>query len=93
MAYAFVQDIDGGDWDHYERIVKEAGGERPAGLVVHVAGPTTTGVRVIEVWDSEDACQRFMSERLLPARDRVLAEDRLQPIQPRIDELDVQHVW
>jgi hypothetical protein len=93
MPYAFVQDIEGGDWDTYQAITEEAGDERPEGLVVHVAGPTDTGVRLIDVWESEEACQRFLSERLLPARAKVLADRGFEPMTPRIDVLDVQHVW
>jgi hypothetical protein len=37
------------------------------GLIVHVAGPTDEGVRVIEVWTSEGAWRRFREERLAPA--------------------------
>lgn len=40
----------------------------PVGLVVHIAGPTDEGVRVINVWESEQAWRRFQNERLEPAR-------------------------
>lgn len=93
MSYAFVQDIEGGDWETYQQIVKEAGDQRPAGLVIHVAGPTEGGVRLIDVWESEEACQRFMAERLEPARARVLASRGFTPMEPRIEVLDVQHEW
>jgi hypothetical protein len=29
------------------------------GLLVHVAGEGTSGFRVVDVWESEDACNRF----------------------------------
>lgn len=93
MTIAVVQDIAGADFETYQRIIKEVGDERPAGLVTHVAGATDTGMRIIDVWESDDAQQRFLSERLLPARQRVLDGMGVQPVPPRIEVLDVQHQW
>ena len=39
----------------------------PAGLLLHVAGPTAEGFRMIDVWQSEQDWERFRSERLEPA--------------------------
>jgi len=36
-----------------------------AGLLVHVAGQGPNGFRVVDVWESEEAFQRF-AEKLLP---------------------------
>jgi hypothetical protein len=93
MTIAVVQDIAGADFETYQRIMKELGDERPAGLVTHVAGATGEGMRIIDVWESDDAQQRFLGERLLPARERVLGDLGVEPIPPRVDVLDVQHQW
>jgi hypothetical protein len=39
----------------------------PEGARLMVAGPANPGWRVISVWDSEDARDRFFAERLTPA--------------------------
>jgi hypothetical protein len=39
----------------------------PAGLILHVAGPTDEGFRMIDIWKSEQAWDRFQAERLAPA--------------------------
>jgi hypothetical protein len=46
--------------------LKEPGSVSP-GIVAHIAGPTETGWRVIDVWESEEAFRRFSEEMLLPA--------------------------
>jgi hypothetical protein len=55
-------------------VVKVTGGkpraESPAdwpveGLLAHIAGQSPSGFRVVDVWESEEACQRF-AEKLLP---------------------------
>ena len=39
----------------------------PAGLILQVAGPTDEGFRMIDIWESEQAWDRFQAERLAPA--------------------------
>ena len=61
MSYAFVQDI-AATWEQYEHLAA-AIAVRPEGLVIHVAGPTDEGFRIIGVWESEAAWERFEAER------------------------------
>ena len=93
MAFAAVQDIRGGDWDTYEKIVAEMGvdGEAPAGLIVHVAGEIDGGTRIIDVWESEQAYEEFRATRLRPASERVQAgQQRPTPTPPQI--MQVKHL-
>ena len=57
MSFVFVQDI-AATWQQYERFAS-AIAARPEGLVLHVAGPTDEGFRIIGVWESETAWERF----------------------------------
>jgi hypothetical protein len=66
MAYAFVQDI-ASSWEQYERVAAGLTEPAPQGLILHLAGPTDEGFRIIAVWESEQAWQRFQIERLQPA--------------------------
>ena len=66
MAYAFVQDVSA-SWQQYELITAATTEPVPGGLILHVAGPTEEGFRIINVWESEEAWQRFHTERLAPA--------------------------
>jgi hypothetical protein len=65
MRYALVTDIPV-SWAAYEELAAAALDELPAGLIVHAAGPTDEGVRMVDVWQSEDAYRAFREERLLP---------------------------
>ncbi len=68
MAIAMMVDNPNGSQEIYERVRELLGMERPAGGIFHVAGPSPNGGwRVIEVWESEEDAQRFVSERLRPA--------------------------
>jgi hypothetical protein len=66
VAYAFVQDVPA-SWEQYRRVGEALADPAPVGLIAHVAGPTDEGYRIIEVWESEAAWQRFENERLAPA--------------------------
>jgi len=63
VTYAFVTDF-AASWEHYQRFAEALDGPTPAGLVLHAAGPTDEGFRIIAVWDSEDAWERFRADRL-----------------------------
>lgn len=63
MTYAFVTDV-AASWEHYGRFAEALQGPLPEGLVLHAAGPTDEGFRIIAVWASEEAWEQFRAERL-----------------------------
>jgi hypothetical protein len=63
MAYAFVSDVPA-SWEHYEAFARAFEGPAPEGLLLHAAGPTEEGFRIIGVWESEEAWDRFRAGRL-----------------------------
>lgn len=76
MAIAVVIDLEGVTAEQHDALIGAMGldGQSAAavpGLLVHVAGPTPTGWRVIDVWESEADLERFQRERLLPAAAQI----------------------
>lgn len=65
MPYACIQDI-ASSWSTYERVACALLEPPPPGLIAHVAGPTDEGVRIIQIWDTEEAWERFRTESLVP---------------------------
>ena len=68
MPVLMIYDSPGGTREQYEEVSQKLTDGRgftsledwPAeGLLSHVAGPTDNGWRVIDVWESEEAFQRF----------------------------------
>ncbi len=88
MSYAFVQDV-AASWEQYKRVAGVLAEPAPEGLVLHVAGPTDEGFRIIAVWESQDAWQRFRGERLLPA---VAALGGPARPEPTFRDLQAAHV-
>jgi len=66
MAYACVQDV-ASSWEQYERVTSGLVDPAPPGLILHVAGPTDEGFRIIDVWETQEAWERFQLERVAPA--------------------------
>jgi hypothetical protein len=57
VSYAVVEDVVT-SWESYQRFAADYASATPEGLILHAAGPTDEGVRIIEVWQSEEAWQR-----------------------------------
>ena len=88
MATAFVQEfaIDAGDTStaNYDAVAGEIGRAAPEGLIVHTAGfDHDRGVfRIVDVWESREAGQRFMDEKLMPILERMAAERPAEDFRP-----------
>jgi hypothetical protein len=46
----------------------------PDGLIVHIATETADGVHIVDMWQSAEHQQRFMTERLGPSIAKVMHE-------------------
>lgn len=66
MTYVFVHDI-AASWEQYECFAAAAIDPVPPGLILHLAGPTEEGFRIIGIWESEAAWRLFQVQRLQPA--------------------------
>lgn len=86
MTYAFVEDVPA-TWERYRRFA-EAVGRSPRGLILHAAGPTDEGYRIIEVWESEEAWVAFRTGALAEAT----AADEALPAPSRFRDLVPEHV-
>ena len=62
MAYVTVEDV-AATWEQYERSLAALVDPVPAGLILHAAGKTDEGYRIVDVWESEAAWERFRSRR------------------------------
>ncbi len=68
MPIAMLVDNSQASQEIYDKVRDQIGLDKPAGGMVHVAGPSPNGGgRVIELWESEEDARRFLKERLGPA--------------------------
>ena len=69
MPVAVTIDIRGGNEQSYEQMVAKLlpGGKLPEGWQVHIAGPSESGWRIINVVPSQEQFEVFAREQLIPA--------------------------
>jgi len=65
VSYVIVEDV-AASWEHYRPFAEALDGSAPEGLLLHAAGPTDEGFRIVGVWESEEAWTRFRADRLRP---------------------------
>ena len=70
MAVAIEMDFEGATLDQYDQVLElmglEAGGGAPPGAMFHWAAETDTGLRVVDVWETREAFDRFAEEQIGP---------------------------
>lgn len=82
MAIVCIQDFDGSSQETYDKIMANVDASNPpAGHIVHTAGPTEGGWRIVDIWETEEHMRRFQAERLFPAIEAAAVEF---PAEPRV---------
>ena len=81
MAVAMLLEWPGQTQEQYEQLMKHVAldADPPEGGLFHVAGPMPGGWRVVDIWESEEAFERFAQARLRPAVHRVGIPDMPDP--------------
>ena len=76
MAFIFTMEFPGVGQEKYDAVMKELGLDKkgakwPKGILSHVAGPTSGGWCVVDVWESEAAFGKFQEKQLKPVFPKV----------------------
>jgi len=84
MAVAVI--MQGGTREEYDRVAERVNAMGvPEGAIVHTARETPDGIRIFDVWESREAFERFMEERIGPIGEELGIE--MTGPQPEIHEL------
>ena len=96
--YAFEQDVPI-NATAYEKIIagisERSGGATPQGLVVHIAIEREDGhLSYLDLWETQDDCERFTEELLHPVVGAALAAAGIQvDVEPPRRQAKVVDVW
>ena len=71
--YGYCLDMPGVSEEITARVTSGVGDDPIPGLIAHVSGPTASGWRIIDIWESEDDWRQFDATRLGPALGRATA--------------------
>ena len=87
MAMGQTLQFSGASIEKYDQVQDALGWHdgtgAPEGLLAHAAGATENGFCVVEWWKAESDWDKFFSERLMPAFEKV--GDIPQPVVTRFD--------
>ena len=89
--YAYEMDVDR-PIEQYDSIHAEVMRQRPALLeqcLLHLVTRTQRGFRIVEVWESHEAADRWGDEVMRPIVERVLGPDAVAGGPPPSTELDL----
>ncbi|MGP3920894.1 hypothetical protein [Nonomuraea sp. 10N515B] len=94
MTYAVTIDVPAPTelYDAFHAALIEHTGGHVDGLLAHVAWPTPTGFRIVQVWTSKEVRDRAGEEVIAQVRSALAASvpDRFGPMpEERVEELDV----
>ena len=92
MAFATITQVPTGTLAGYRDFTAAAiGADRPAGLLLQVAGESEEGLQIVSVWESGAHHDRFVAERLHPALRRagLPADPRMRHVEFEVGELDI----
>jgi hypothetical protein len=81
MAVAIIMDFPGGTLEQYDQVIGkmglEPGGDTPDGALFHWVAQTPEGLRVVDVWETQEEFDKFAAEQIGP----YSQEAGLQPPQ------------
>jgi len=82
MAIAVLYELSGMAQEQYDKIIEllQRGGITAEGRTYHLAGPTETGWRVLDVFESQSAFDAFVQNKLGP----MMQEAQVSPPQIQI---------
>ena len=93
--YAYSQDVPV-DAAFYQKVRQGLGDDPPKGLITHLAIELQQGgLRYLDVWETEQDCERFVEDRLHPVVHPLLEElfGGQRPPEPERTPLSVIDAW
>jgi uncharacterized glyoxalase superfamily protein PhnB len=87
MAVVVIQEFEATP-EEYDQVNEKLGDDVPEGAILHAACDLGGGrMRAVDVWESADAYQKFVQERLIPAIDEV------SPDAPQAGEAEIRETY
>src|SRR5919204_6543630 len=90
MATVMLMEWPGVSPDQYNRVMSNLGLDTnpPTGAMFHVAGFTGGSLRVLDIWDSQQAFERFQRDRLTQAVQKAGITG-----QPKVQYFPVHNIY
>lgn len=90
MAWVQIQHAREHSWEEHQKVGAAIGDERPAGLILRAAGEVDGRWKAISIWESQEDCDRFVQERVIPAVREVFGEDMIAAGPPPTEWFEIK---
>lgn len=87
-----IQHAQQHSWADHEKLGAVIGGDKPEGLIIRAAGEVDGRWKAVSIWESQEAFDRFLAERVLPAAREVFGEATVEAGPPPTEWFEVKHV-
>jgi hypothetical protein len=88
MPVAIMMDFPGATLEQYDQVIEKMGltpgGETPPGALFHWVAATDDGIRVVDVWETQEQYDKFADEQIGPYSQEVGIPE---PPQTRVHEV------
>ena len=94
MAWAQFQKSEDATYQDYERVneAMDVDNNPPEGLIIHAAGEVNGKWKLVDVWESEAAFEKFRDERLMPAVIQAMGQEVVDAGPPATESFEVKHL-
>lgn len=92
MTWVQIQHADQATWDDYQKVAAIVGDAKPEGLILRATGEVDGRWKAVSIWESEDAFERFLAERILPAVREAIGEEMAAAGPPPTEWFEVKHM-
>jgi hypothetical protein len=91
MPVGIIMEFDGFSEEQYEVVRERINWPEnwADGIKLHIAGPSESGMRIVEVWDSRAEYDRWMDETIYPVVQEIAGDFVASGPPPRITEFSV----
>jgi hypothetical protein len=90
MAWVQIQHAKEHSWEEHQKVGAALGDEPPAGLILRVAGEVDGRWKAVAIWESQEACDRFVQERIIPAVREAFGEDAIGAGPPPTEWFEIK---
>jgi hypothetical protein len=94
MPWALIQEATEATWNDYEAVNAHLNVDEdtPDGLIMHAAGEVDGHWKMVDIWESEAAYERFRESRLMPAVLATMGEQAMAAGPPPTETFEVKHL-
>ena len=90
MAWVQIQHAQEHSWEEHQKVGAALGDERPAGLILRAAGEVDGRWKAISIWESQEACDQFVQEQVIPAVRQIFGDDVIAAGPPPTEWFEIK---